>query len=473
MSEQNTNTWPFSEIPDADDLDISAIFGGSGTAATTTNPFETPAPPAPAGTAPVTPQTPPAATVPPAAVAQPAAAATPAPAGISPAGTAAPAAPPAPAQPAAAAAAPPAQPAAATADNPIAAAFEKKTVENAQKSLLEKAPVFCHKGVKAAIEDSSMTFEELRIRKSEDFADLEEGKYVSWSVDYCGIRKEIKDPKGTTIISVKETIERSREFLDALKKAKDKNPDCLVKPKVVMKNKGVAAPYKGRFGSVEEARESDKVICLIPSQDGRIYEMRKTEQGEFIAPKNNVTEFQQVRAGFTPALPKIPMRLLGQIVAFFRSYMKDGEECEALAQIYWDKKAKEFFAYIPKQTVCKDEIEDDLRGCPYDNEERYLCYADIHSHNSMEAFFSAEDDQDERGTGLYFVVGELDRFFPSLKARISCGGSFVAIDPAAVIEGLEQPFPEEWGQCVTRRKPILDSKPLAAKFHQMAKELGL
>lgn len=179
-----------------------------------------------------------------------------------------------------------------------------------------------------------------------------------------------------------------------------------------MKTKGVASSYKGRFGSVEEARESDKVICLIPSQDGRIYEMRKTEQGEFIAPKNNVVEFQQVRAGFTPTLPKIPMQLIGQLVAFFRSYMQDGEEYEAMAQIYWDKEQEEFFAYVPKQTVCKDEIEADLRDCPYDNEERYLCYADIHSHNSMEAFFSSKDDQDERGTGLYFVVGELDRFSP-------------------------------------------------------------
>ena len=471
MSEQNTNTWPFSEIPDADDLDISAIFGGNGTATNDNgkNPFEAPAPPVPADAAPVTPQTPPAATGPPAAAAQPAAPAAPA---ETPAGTAAPAAPPAPAQPAAAAAAPPAQPADATVDNPIAAAFEKKTVENAQKGLLEKAPVFCHKGVKEPIDDPSMTFEELRIRKSEDFADLEEGKYVSWSVDYCGIRKDIKDPKGTTIISVKETIERSREFLDALKKAKDKNPDCLIKPKVVMKTKGVASSYKGRFGSVEEARESDKVICLIPSQDGRIYEMRKTEQGEFIAPKNNVVEFQQVRAGFTPTLPKIPMQLIGQLVAFFRSYMQDGEEYEAMAQIYWDKEQEEFFAYVPKQTVCKDEIEADLRDCPYDNEERYLCYADIHSHNSMEAFFSSKDDQDERGTGLYFVVGELDRFFPALKARISCGGTFVPIDPATVIEGLDQAFPEDWKHCVTRRKAYPGSKPLTARFEQLAKEFG-
>ena len=106
-----------------------------------------------------------------------------------------------------------------------------------------------------------MTFEELRIRKSEDFTDLEEGKRVSWSVEYCGIRKEIKDPKGTTIISVKETIERSHEFLAALKKSKEKDPCCYVKPKVEMKTKGNAA-YKGKFGSLEEARVSDILLLL-------------------------------------------------------------------------------------------------------------------------------------------------------------------------------------------------------------------
>ena len=197
--------------------------------------------------------------------------------------------------------------------------------------------------VKDEIEDPSMTFEELRIRKSEDFTDLEEGKRVSWSVEYCGIRKEVKDPKGTTIISMKETIERSREFLEALKKTKEKNPCCYVKPKVEMKTKGNAA-YKGKFGSLEEARASDKVICLVPARNGRIYELCKMEQGEFIAPKNNVADFSEIRAGFTPALPKIPAQLMGQIIAFFRTFMTENEENEALALIYWDKAEKRFIA---------------------------------------------------------------------------------------------------------------------------------
>lgn len=468
MSEQNTNAWPFPEVSAAEDLDIDAIFGSSGSTAAGINPFDAPAASAP-GTQPTAPAAP-------AAPAAPVQNIAPTPGNTPPAGTTAPSAPstpPAAAQQPVAPSEPPAQSPTSAVNNPIAAAFEKTNAENTKKSLLEKPPIFCHKNVKEPIEDPSITFEELRIRKCEDFADLEEGKYVSWSVEYCGIRKDIKDPKGTTVISIKETIERSREFLEALKKSKDKNPDCLVKPKVTMKTKGVAASYKGRFASVKEARESDKVICLIPSQDGCIYEMRKTELGEFIAPKNHVTDFQQVRAGFTPALPKIPLELIGRLISFFRSFMEDGEEYEAMAQIYWDKEREEFFAYVPKQTVCKDEIEADLRGCPYDDEDRYLCYADIHSHNSMDAFFSGKDDRDERGTGLYFVVGELDRFFPDLKARISCGGSFVPIDPATVIEGLEQVFPEEWRHCVTAKKQAPVFKPSYAKFAHPDKEFDL
>lgn len=431
MSEPN-NAWPFTEITESEGFDIDKIFG-TGNSASQADPFAAPAPVPAAEPAPV----PVVQEVPPAPVAAPA-----------PAPVAAPAAP--------APKAPTPAPATATAEvpaeNPIAAAFEQKTVENTKVGLLEKPPVFYHKGVKEEIEDASMTFEELRIRKSDDFTDLEEGKRVSWSVEYCGIRKEVKDPKGTTIISMKEMIERSREFLDALKKTKDKNPCCYVKPKVEMKTKGNAATYKGKFGTLEEARASDKVICLIPSNDGRIYELRKMEQGEFIAPKNNVTDFTEVRAGFTPALPKIPGSLMGQIISFFRAFMTESEENEALALIYWDKVKQEFFAYVPKQTVCKVEIEANLHDCPYDDGERYICYADIHSHNSMDAFFSAKDDNDERSTGLYFVLGKLNQFYPDIKARIFCGDTFVPIDPDTVIEGLEYPYPEEWLQQVTIQK---------------------
>ena len=448
MSEANNSSWPFSELSEAEGLNFDKIFNQGSSAVTSgdvnpfdANPFDTPQVEQPTAVEPV------------AETESTQKAEAPAPVPES-APQPAPKAPPA--QPVQAAQSEtPASPESTTAEpaeNPLAVAFSQKTAENAQKGLFEKPPVFCHKSAKEPITDPSMTFEELRIRKSEDFSDLEEGKNVSWSVEYCGITKQIKDPKGTTIISMKESIERSREFLDALKKAKDKNPDCLVKPKVTMQKKGTAAPYKGYFPSMTEARASDKVICLFPGNDGKIYEMHKTEQGEFIAPKNRIVDFGAVRAGFTPALPLIPMSLMGQIIAFFRSFMQENDENEAMAIIFWDKAEQHFFAYVPKQTVTKEQIDADLTECPYGNEDRYIRYADIHSHNSMAAFFSGVDDADERGTGLYMVLGRLDRFFPQIKTRIACGGSFVEIDPSVVIEGLEKLYPPEWNSMVTCKK---------------------
>ena len=338
--------------------------------------------------------------------------------------------------------------------NPIAAAIDKQETQAAQtaaKSLFEKAPIFSYGSAKDEITDGTMTFEELRIAKSDDFPELGEGKRVSWSVEYGKVTKAITDPKGATIQSVKEEIERSKAFLDGLKKSKDKSPDCLVKPRVTAQSKGIAA-YKGVFQSLEEARASDKTICLLPSGDGRVYELRKTELGEFVAPKDNVVEFSRIRAGFTPALPLIPLSLLHQVISFFRCYMNEREEFEVMAHILWDKENEEFAAHIPEQEVYKARIKADLshEDLPGD---RYLHYADIHSHNSMAAKFSPIDDRDEQATRLYIVLGRLDRFFPEISVRMSCGGVFQPLDPATVLESVGEVFPHQWHDHVKVQRP--------------------
>lgn len=354
-------------------------------------------------------------------------------------------------------------------DEASVAAKQAEPPQQTSISLFDKAPIFCYGGAKEAIEDTSMTFEELRIDKSEDFPELAEGKKVSWTVEYGKTSKYVTDPKGTTIAKIKEEIEKSKAFLDNLKKAKDKekNPDCLVKPKVTAQSKGIAA-YKGVFPSVENARASDKAICLIPAQDGRFYELRKTEMGDFVAPKSNIVEFSTVRAGFTPALPLIPKTLMEQIISFFRCFMNESGEFEAMAHIYWDRENEEFIAHVPKQQVSKTRIDADLS----DNilpEERYLLYADIHSHNSMKAKFSATDDSDELATRLYIVVGCLDRYYPSIAVRTSCGGAYQELDPAVVIESVGEVFPHEWLGKVEKREVSMArrSKSILHKFDEL------
>ena len=458
MSEPNNSGFPFTEMT-GDGLDIASIFGGAsgGTTPSSVNPFEAAlaqqAPPA-APTAQAQPQT---------AAPQPAPQAAPQPA--APVFQTVQPVPPAPA-PAPVPAAQPVTPAPQPPldIDPLAAAMaqqEAKAEQKAAKSLFEKAPVFCYGSAKEDIADPGMTFEELRIAKAEDFPELGEGKKVSWTVEYGKTVKAITDPKGTTIASVKSEIELSKAFLDNLKKAKDKNPDCLVKPKVTAQSKGIAA-YKGVFPTLEEARASDKTICAIPCADGRVYELRKSELGEFIAPKDCVIDLPSVVAGFTPALPLVPMELLAQIISFFRCCMSGPEEFEALAHIFWDREEEKFVAHIPKQRVTKAHIDADLTQDDLP-EDRYLHYIDIHSHNSMEAKFSRVDDEDERATRIYIVVGRLDKFFPDITVRMSCGGTYLTLPPGCVLESFGAVFPREWRTQVTllRREALPVLRPMA------------
>ena len=329
-----------------------------------------------------------------------------------------------------------------------------------QLSLFDKPPVFQYGGAREQITNPDMTFEALRIQKADDFPELEDASAVTWQVRYGDVTKSVSAPKTDTIAAMKAEIEKSKAFLDSLKKGKVKDPECVVKPQIRMQKKGIA-DYKGVFPTLEAARASNKVICLIPSRDGQTYEMRRSELGEFIAPKHKITEFSEVRAGFRPALPRIPQELLRSIIGFFRSQMESGAEFEALVRIYWDRKEQKFVPFVPKQRVTKDSVTVRLTDEDLPDDTRYLYYADIHSHNSMKAVFSAIDDMDERGTRLYLVIGRLDRFFPEISARISCGGSFVPIEPSLVLEGLDSSFPAEWSGKVVHQLPELPEPPSA------------
>lgn len=453
MSEPN-NAFPFPRVEAGETLDISAIFGAAAPDGDE-NPFDMPTAQGPIEAVGSSQEPAPGAVDPaPAPEPEPAAAPEPEQQPAAPAPQAEPAPAPEP-QPQPQSDPPSEEP------NLISAAFTRQEEKNTQQGLLEKAPIFSYGSARESITDSSMTFEELRIAKADDFPELAEGKRVSWTVEYGKAVKPISDPKGTTIQSIKSEIERSKTFLDGVTKSKNKCPDCLVKPKVTAQSKGIAA-YKGVFSTLEEARASDKTICIVPAGDGRVYELRKTEMGEFIAPKDNVVEFPQIRAGFIPALPPIPLSLLRQVISFFRRYMNEGEEFEAMAHILWDREQEEFVVHIPEQEVSKAHIDADLSHDTLP-ENRYLHYADIHSHNSMAAKFSPTDDRDERATRLYIVLGRLDKFSPDISVRMSCGGAFQELNPAFVLETMDEVFPDEWQNNVKAlRRPVPPGWPAAS-----------
>ena len=312
----------------------------------------------------------------------------------------------------------------------------------AEQNLSEKLPVFEYAGATENIDDVSKTFEELRIEKSSDFPELEDGKRVSWTVEYGKVIKTVSDAKGTSIGKIKTDIETSKEFTEGLKKAKDKNPICKVKPRVIAQSKGNAAAYKGVFTNLSDAETSGKVISILPAKDGNVYEIRNTEMGKFITSVSGCEMLSDIRAGFIPALPRIPAELMMKIISLFRYYARNGIDKEVLVNVYWDKENKKFVLDVPQQMVAKASINSQFNEDYADN--RYIHYMDIHSHNSMRAFFSDVDDADEKATRLYTVIGELHKYFPDIKTRISNGGKFFEIEPSKVFDYIGQRFPEAW-----------------------------
>ena len=173
--------------------------------------------------------------------------------------------------------------------NPLAAALGVQE-EAVQASIYAKAPVFVHGAAEEEITDQEQTFDELRAAKAEDFPELEDANRVSWEIIYGKTRKYVSsaEAKKKKIGEFKKAIETSKDFTAELKKAKDKNPVCQIKPKVTAQSKGEQPlGYKGVFTSVEDAEASSKIICFVPASDGKVYEMRKEESGTFaLLPKS-------------------------------------------------------------------------------------------------------------------------------------------------------------------------------------------
>lgn len=67
---------------------------------------------------------------------------------------------------------------------------DEKQAEIKKNGLIQKLPIFEYGDAKEEIVDTSKTFEELRVEKSDDFPELDEGGTVEWKVTYGSIVKK-------------------------------------------------------------------------------------------------------------------------------------------------------------------------------------------------------------------------------------------------------------------------------------------
>lgn len=133
--------------------------------------------------------------------------------------------------------------------------------------------------------------------------------------------------------------------------------------------------------------------------------------------------------------PKIPWASYARIIAFFRAvYAK--EKSEAIIRVFWDPRdvavEQRWILHCPEQKVSGGHVDhkDD-----FDSDGKLRHVADIHSHNTMPAFFSGTDDADEKkAVRLYGVVGNLLQPIPASSWRAWTGKKFEELDLTDVVE---------------------------------------
>lgn len=148
---------------------------------------------------------------------------------------------------------------------------------------------------------------------------------------------------------------------------------------------------------------------------------------------------------------KIPIEMLENIVEFFKRVMTMTRstgtghgEYEAMAHIVWNKTTESYRVAIPKQKVSKAAVTYDWSHVA-DDEEVIL---DIHSHNTMGAFFSGTDENDDKTyVGISGVAGELNKAEPKLIWRFNAYKTKVSLtleDIFAVPEKQVSPVVNDW-----------------------------
>lgn len=243
-----------------------------------------------------------------------------------------------------------------------------------------------------------------------------------------------------------------------LKETEDTKP---IKEKIKIDTSVIASQIKDQLTSfhdtLEDALRSNKPNRFVVTNDG-VVQVTSNKIGTFIAKTKKIPGAQKIDDTFKFNLPKkIPYNIFLQVLSFFRAVCEKFDDAEAAVQIFWDENKQDYFIHCPKQTIGKATV--DFERDP-DMEEKYLLVMDIHSHNTMGAFFSGTDDKDEKETRLYGVLGKVKDAKPEYKFRAMCGGNAIDLDiwdvfenPYSVVD-----FPETWFANLEEEKKIVTSK---------------
>lgn len=196
--------------------------------------------------------------------------------------------------------------------------------------------------------------------------------------------------------------------------------------------------------------ERKRPLTRVSTPEG-IYEIRRTSAATFIArmPPDKIVpagktiyRADRISEGHFPTVPPAPVGLLARTVEIFAS--RPEEEC--IVCVYYDSRDGSHHLVWPEFSATRGSVDYE----PPPQTEEVFCIAEIHSHNTMKAFFSHTDNYFEVRTGVYGVIGRVDLERPHAVFRYSCGGIFRPLAagrlfaPASAVENIVEEVEPTW-----------------------------
>lgn len=236
----------------------------------------------------------------------------------------------------------------------------------------------------------------------------------------------------------------------SLKAVMSATPEEVVASKEALKDALQSKFIKHHIGMPSETELIDGNNYVV-GQDG-LYLVRKNKIGTFITKANKIPfidDSKQPVEGFHMSLErKVPYQYLLQTISFFKKVLVDKGNAEAMVQIAWKEgEGEEPGEYIIH--VADQEVSGAMVKFKRDEtfERSHTLLLDIHSHNTMGAFFSGTDNADEKEARAYGVIGQLNKDWPAMKWRAGDGnGGWIELSMYEVFETPEAntEFPGEW-----------------------------
>lgn len=178
---------------------------------------------------------------------------------------------------------------------------------------------------------------------------------------------------------------------------------------------GVAVVSGEKGAAVKAASLSSKVVNFFDYRERLLSVKERVEETALGLFKGYEDEYDMLSLDvFEMSLPKIPGYLLDTIIKEFKRDLTK----EDMVQIYYSVKSKSYYLVRPKATYDKISVRYQM------THTKDILVMSIHSHNTMPAIFSRTDDEDEIYTGLFGVIGDLDKSTISMSFRAGMEGKF-------------------------------------------------